>query len=47
MEELESKHAAEVNKLQKQTDALDNQIIRLQLAAAKRWKIIAVRQIEI
>ena len=37
MEELESKHAAEVNKLQKQTDALDNQIIRLQMAAAKRF----------
>jgi len=35
IEELESKHSAEVNKLQKQTDALDNQIIRLQLAAAK------------
>ena len=36
IEELESKHAAEVNKLQKQTDALDNQIIRLRMAAANR-----------
>lgn len=38
MEELEAKHAAEVAKLQKQVDDLDNQIIRLQMASTiKRY----------
>jgi hypothetical protein len=32
IEELESKHGAEVGKLQKQIDDLDNQIIRQQMA---------------
>ena len=36
MEELENKHTSEVAKLQKQIDALDNQIIRLQMSNSKR-----------
>lgn len=34
MEEMESKHNTEVTKQQKQIDDLDNQIIRLQMAAS-------------
>ena len=37
MEELENKHTSEVAKLQKQIDALDNQIIRLQMSNSKRY----------
>ena len=38
MEELENKHTSEVAKLQKQIDALDNQIIRLQMSNSKRYE---------
>ena len=40
MEELENKHTSEVAKLQKQIDALDNQIIRLQMSNSKRYALI-------
>ena len=40
MEELENKHTSEVAKLQKQIDALDNQIIRLQMSNSKRYNFI-------
>ena len=43
MEELENKHTSEVAKLQKQIDALDNQIIRLQMSNSKRYALILDR----